>query len=121
MTEKGYVPRELSKAARDYFGFKALVGAMGAATLFPYFIPISFPAIVAWLFLYKLSLARYGKSGVTLYYFAPTLALIGAGLGFVSDEWRLAMAATYFVLILPLVLYVTRPAKLWTDETDARD
>jgi len=116
MTKKDSPPKELSKVARDYFGFKSLVGAMGAATLLPYFIPISLPAVVAWLLFCKRSLARYGKRGIVLYYLAPTFALIGAGLAFLGAEWRLAMSSAYFISILPLVLYATHPTELWENE-----
>mgnify|MGYP006864925679 CR=1 FL=1 len=96
-------PRELSKVARDYFGFKALAGTMGAATLLPYFIPLSLPAVVAWIFIYKQDLACYGKRGLMLYYFAPTLALVGAGVAFLGAEWRLAMSTVYYVSVFSLL------------------
>ena len=103
MTAKDNGPKELPKVARDYFGFKALVGAMAMGVMLPYFIPISLPALVAWLLLHKDSLARYGKRGVVLYYIAPTLAVIGTGLGFISAEWRLAMSIIFVFTTFPLL------------------
>lgn len=102
MTGEGK-PKELSKVARDYFGFKALAGTMGAATLLPYFIPLSLPAVVAWIFIYKQDLARYGKRGIVLYYLAPTLALAGAGIAFLGAEWRLAMSTIYYISVFSLL------------------
>lgn len=118
MTTKDNATKELSRVARDYFGFKALVGAMAIGVALPYFIPISLPALIAWLFLYKESLARYGKRGVVLYYLAPTLMVIGAGLGFIGAEWRWAMSMIFVFSIFPLlpIREPSRPSDLWKEQ-----
>lgn len=123
MTKRERPTKELSRVARDYFGFKALAGTMGAATLLPYFIPFSLPAVVAWIFLYKRDLARYGKRGIVLYYLAPAFALIGGGLAFLGAEWRLTMSTIYYISIFSLlpIREPSRPAELWNDEADVAD
>ncbi len=110
--------KELSKVARDYFGFKALVGAMAMGVAIPYFIPVSLPVLVAWVFLYKESLARYGTRGKVLYYLAPILAVIGAVVGFIGVEWRWAMSIIFVFSTFPF-LPIREPSgqtKLWEDE-----
>lgn len=116
MTENDNTIKELSRVARDYFGFKALVGAMAIGVAIPYFIPVSLPAVVAWLFLYRKSLSGYGKRGALLYYLAPMLAVIGTGLGFFSSQWRWAMSMIFVFSMFPMVLYVTKPSELWENE-----
>jgi len=113
MTEKENAPKKLSRVARDYFGLKALVGAMAIGVAIPYFFPVSLPAVVAWLLLYRESLSGYGKRGTLLYYLAPTLAVIGTGLGFISAQWRWAMSMIFVFSMLPMVLFVTKPSELW--------
>lgn len=118
MTEKDNAPKELSRVARDYFGFKALVGAMAIGVAIPYFIPVSLPAVAAWVLLYRESLARYGKRGIVLYYLAPVLSVIGTGLGFLSAEWRWAMSMIFVFSTFPLlpIREPSGPTELWENE-----
>lgn len=94
---------------------KALAGAMVTAIAHPYFIPISFPAVIAWFLFCKQILMQYEKSGMILYYLAPILALIGSILGFLGPEWRWSISMIYILLVFPLVLYVLLTSKQMQD------